>query len=88
LRILKEYIFEGRVSKEDKNSSDYKYVLFKVPKKAGILQISYNYSKGDNVLDIGVFDSKGSFRGWSGSNKSELFISENAATPGYLHGKI
>ena len=88
MRILKEYIFEGRVSKEDKNSSDYKYVLFKVPKKAGILQISYNYSKGDNVLDIGVFDSKGSFRGWSGSNKSELFISENAATPGYLHGKI
>lgn len=91
MEVLKKYVFKDIIRKKDKELSDYKYISFDVPKQADIIHVSYNYSRAptnNNVLDIGIFDSKASFRGWSGSNKSKFFISNDAATPGYLRGRI
>ena len=82
----------------EKNSSRYFYVDFDVPANTKSLSLSYQYDKknGTNVLDFGVFDARydGSetnvkgFRGWSGGRRSAIFIAENAASNGYIAGKI
>ncbi|MGH3118935.1 MAG: CehA/McbA family metallohydrolase, partial [Gaiellales bacterium] len=48
-----------------------------------------------NVVDIGIFDSRGhdfldpiGFRGWSGASKPEFFLAPHDATPGYLRGQL
>jgi hypothetical protein len=82
----------------EKNSSRYFYVDFEVPANTRSLSFSYQYDKknGANVLDLGVFDAafdstetnvKG-FRGWSGGRRNAVFIAENAASNGYVAGKI
>lgn len=49
---------------------------------------------GGNTLDLGIFDARGidflnaGFRGWTGSERLEFFISETEATPGYLAGAL
>lgn len=91
VKRLNECVFRGTVTEEDRKRADYKYVYFDVPKQADVIHVSYDYLKTPpkkNVVDIGIFDSKGSFRGWSGSNRMSFFISNFAATPGYLLGKI
>ena len=80
------------------NSSRYFYLPFEVPAETKSLTLSYNYDKkgGANVLDLGVFDARfdeseksvRGFRGWSGGRRSEIFISETAASNGYLAVKI
>ncbi|MGB2695141.1 MAG: CehA/McbA family metallohydrolase [Dehalococcoidia bacterium] len=47
-----------------------------------------------DIVDIGVFDARGAafleggFRGWSGSSRSQFFISPSEATPGYVRGPL
>jgi len=49
---------------------------------------------GGNTLDLGLFDSRGTafqsggFRGWSGSERLEVWITPQAATPAYLPGPL
>lgn len=91
VKRLKEYVFTGTLRKEDKERADYKYVHFSVPKQADMIHVSYDYpntTTNKNTVDIGVFGPKGSFRGWSGSARMSFFISNHAATPGYLLGEI
>ncbi|QKE75794.1 PHP domain-containing protein [Arthrobacter citreus] len=40
-----------------------------------------------SVIDLGVRDSK-RVRGWSGGARTEFFIHQEKATPGYLHGEL
>jgi hypothetical protein len=80
------------------NASRYFYLAFEVPARTKSLTLSYRYDKkgGANVLDLGVFDARfdeteqtlRGFRGWSGGRRSTIFISENAATNGYVAGRI
>ncbi len=42
----------------------------------------------DNVVDLGILDEAGRVRGWSGSERGEVFITPSAATPGYHAGEI
>ncbi|MBX3000347.1 MAG: CehA/McbA family metallohydrolase [Caldilineaceae bacterium] len=87
----------------DKAAHDYAYVPFTLPSPAQRLHVRYRYSAamssdqihGGNVIDIGLFDPRGTdfpggagFRGWSGSARSEFTISEDEATPGYLPGPL
>jgi hypothetical protein len=87
----------------DKARSDYAYVPFSLPQAARRLHVSYRYSasmssdqvEGGNVIDIGLFDPRGSdfpggagFRGWSGSARSEFTVGLEEATPGYLPGPL
>lgn len=76
----------------------YAYLPFEIPAGTKSFTLTYEYDRknGANVLDLGVFDSNfdGSeqsirgFRGWSGGRRGTIFISEDAATNGYLPGKL
>jgi len=79
-------------------ASRYYYVPFEVPTGTKSLSVSYTYDKknGDNVLDLGLFDSGfdeagksvEGFRGWSGGRRNTVFIAKNEATNGYLPARI
>ena len=81
----------------------YAHVPFDVPHGVRQLHVAYEYNDripsdpilvGGNTLDIGLFDERGiaqgseGFRGWSGSEKLELTIDEQWATPPYAPGAI
>ncbi|NGP46846.1 CehA/McbA family metallohydrolase [Bacillaceae bacterium SIJ1] len=53
------------------------------------IQVSYQFSGKDNgaVVDLGIADPY-QFRGWSGGARSEFFITEKDATPGYQRGRL
>ena len=80
------------------HDSRYAYVPFEVPPHVLRISISYHYERanGANTIDIGLFDERSTssdtdpqgFRGWRGGRRSELFISRDEATPGYLPGEM
>ena len=86
------------VSPPAPGTSRYKYVPFNVPRGTTRIDVGYEYDRSGNAntLDIGLFDSRGSgsdtdtrgFRGWSGGQRSEFFVSQVEATPGYLASVI
>jgi hypothetical protein len=67
----------------------YQEVPFVVP--SGVVRVSvdlsYTQREKHTVIDLGVFDSE-RFRGWSGSNKDSVTLSDSDATPSYLPGAI
>ncbi len=95
---------EGHLSLADKEASAYRLLPFEVPEQIARLEISYRFSddkpggflqQPGNVLDIGLFDPRGSeflqargFRGWSGAARRVFTLSADEATPGYLPGPI
>ena len=95
---------EGHLSPADKDASAYLLLPFDVPEQIARLEISYSFSddkpggflqQPGNLLDIGLFDPRGSeflsakgFRGWSGSARRAFTLSADEATPGYLPGPI
>ena len=96
-----DVVLEGRFTAADRMR--YQHIPFVVPSGLRQLAISYSYSdridsdpllSGGNTVDIGLFDPRGTatgspgFRGWSGSNKLELVIGREWATPPYAHGPI
>lgn len=96
-----DVVLTGRFT--EKNVKRYTLVPFDIGPGHHQLHIRYEYNdridsdpmlSGGNTLDIGVFDPRGTatggdgFRGWSGSNKLELVIGEDWATPPYSPGAI
>jgi hypothetical protein len=94
-------VLEGRFTAKDEKR--YSLVPFEVGSGHRQIHIRYEYNDridsdptlfGGNTLDIGIFDPRGTatgsegFRGWSGSNKLELVIGEDWATPPYSAGPI
>jgi hypothetical protein len=83
-------------------SPDWVYLPVEVPSGVNEIAVSYSYDKpmvptGElgNAMDIGVFDERGiqlgdqsGFRGWSGGARTEFFITNTEATPGYIPGHI
>ncbi|WP_447039135.1 CehA/McbA family metallohydrolase [Streptomyces sp. DSM 118878] len=80
---------------------DFVYLPVEVPHGVRELHVAYTYEKPSvpagtqgNALDIGVFDERGTdlggrgFRGWSGGARTEFFIRADAATPGYIPGRV
>ncbi|HEY1733249.1 MAG TPA: CehA/McbA family metallohydrolase [Acidimicrobiales bacterium] len=66
----------------------YVPVPFEVPATAGPdLSVSVSYPSAGARLDVGLFDPDG-FRGWSGSERSQLWVGPDGATPGYLPGPV
>jgi hypothetical protein len=96
--------FEGHLTAEQVRRHPYFYLPFNVPQNASRIHVSYGYSEPvtasfgngpGNVVDIGVFDSRGydfpqpqGFRGWSGSSRPEFFIAPDEATPSYIRGAL
>lgn len=96
-----DIVLEGRFTDIDRMR--YIQVPFTVPAGIRQLHVRYAYSdridsdpllSGGNTVDIGLFDPRGTqtgspgFRGWSGSNKLELFVGTDWATPPYTPGPI
>jgi hypothetical protein len=79
----------------------YRHLPFGVPAGIRQLHLSIEYNarigssptlRGGNTLDIGLFDARSAesggdgFRGWSGSEKTEITIDRDWATPPYRAG--
>ena len=94
-------VLTGSIAPEQEKG--YLHVPFDMPPRAVRLDVSYSYSdpvssdprlRNGNTLDLGVFDERGiapitaGFRGHSGSARPSFFITETAATPGYLEGPL
>jgi hypothetical protein len=88
---------------EPADALTYRHLPFSVPDgiRQFHLRIEYNARigssptlRGGNTLDIGLFDQRGSesgspgFRGWSGSEKTEITIDRDWATPPYRAGAL
>ncbi len=87
--------FRGRVYPADRERDPYLLLPFDVPPGIRHIELAYDYDGDGNVLDLGVFDSRGygfltpeGFRGWSGSARKRVVIGEVWATPGYIPGPI
>jgi len=89
-------VFEGVFHPQDAANNPYVLLPFVVVPGVKSIEIRYFYDKNEeNVIDLGLFDPRGSeflhgrgFRGWSGSAKDKVIVSESWATPGYLPGPI
>jgi hypothetical protein len=71
----------------DRQESIYQYVPFDVPAGAEGITLRMRHNGFLSVIDLGLFDPIG-FRGFSGSERDHVVLTENDATPGYLPGKI
>lgn len=71
----------------DREESIYQYVPFDVPAGAEGLTLRMRHNGFLSVIDLGLFDPIG-FRGFSGSERDHLVLTEFDATPGYLPGPI
>jgi len=96
-----DLVIQGEVGVE--RTLSYILLPFQVSENIGRLQVAYEYDSaissdpaisGGNVVDIGIFDPRGAdflgdgFRGWSGSERLEFFITSDNATSGYIAGPI
>lgn len=73
--------FTRKVTKEEEGL--YLTVPFLVPQGVESMEIHYEYETSDNIIDFGMVDEKGQFIGWSGSNRSTLFLSERESSSGF-----
>ncbi len=79
----------------------YQNISFTVEEQIETIELSYSYQrfrmepnqwgvekKEINIIDLGLFSADGQLRGWSGSERLSVTISEHHATPGYKRGPI
>lgn len=92
----------GRVTPADRLRSDYLAIPFDVPPGRSALHVAFTYEDamsadvrtGGNTIDLGLFGpgsldfGSAAFRGWSGSERSEVWVTPDSATPGYRPGPI
>jgi hypothetical protein len=73
----------------DADLATYREVLFTVPPGARSITITLDHDgrEARTTIDTGLRDPHG-FRGWSGSNKSTIFIAENESTPSFRAGPL
>jgi hypothetical protein len=91
-RLPQERRFRGVIHP---GGPDWVYLPVEVPPGVGELAVRYRHDRPPtppgapgNVLDIGVLDEQGGFRGWSGGARDGFAISRSGATPGYLPGPV
>jgi hypothetical protein len=92
----------GRVTPADRLRSDYLAIPFDVPPGRSALHVGFTYEDamsadvrtGGNTIDLGLFGPGSlefgsmAFRGWSGSERTEVWLAPDGATPGYRPGPI
>ena len=80
------FSLEGEIT--DADFATYIELPFDMPAGVRRLDVTFDYDRSDRTtIDLGLLDANG-FRGWSGGNKSEFFVTANAATPSYSSGPI
>jgi hypothetical protein len=82
---------------QEKQQSRYVYLPFDIESNIDHIEITYSYPRFNminnrkeelNIIDIGLAENQSTLCGWSGSNKSYIYISEYYATPGYQKIKL
>lgn len=63
-------------------------VPFMVPANVAEIQIHHDDQSADNILDWGLYDPDGVFRGWGGGNTEDAIVNAQAASRSYLTGPI
>jgi len=81
-------VHRGTWRPEDRAESMHRYLPVEVPPGAAGLRVELAYDRGAGVLDLGVFDPAGRFRGYSGGARDSFALSPDWATPGYLPGDL
>ncbi len=83
-----------RLTPAMKRRADYALVPFDVVPGTARLELEYFYEEQAQI-DLGLVDARGAefprfpgFRGWSGTARRRVVLTEHAATPGYLPGPI
>lgn len=82
-------------------TGQYIVLPFEVPQHTERLEVTYSYNRHkqeksefgiktheSNIIDLGLVDSHKELRGWSGSDRSSVFVSEHRSTPGYKRKPI
>jgi len=72
----------------DRAASRYHYRPVDVPPGARSLRVELAFDRSAGVLDLGLFDPAGRFRGYSGGARDAFDVGETMATPGYLPGPL
>jgi len=72
----------------DRAAQRYRYVPVDVPPGARSLRVELAFDRSAGVLDLGLFDPAGRFRGYSGGARDAFVVGETTATPGYLPGPL
>ncbi|HEY8376277.1 MAG TPA: PHP domain-containing protein, partial [Nannocystis sp.] len=70
------------------DSLDHFFVPFDVPPGTVEIEIAHDDLSADNVLDWGLLDPDGAFRGWGGGNSENAIVGEAAASRSYVPGPI
>jgi hypothetical protein len=78
-------VFEGPVPDDD---SDFFEVPFDVPAGTAEIEIAHVPLDDADILDWGLFDPSGAFRGYGGGNAEPAIVGELAASRSYLPGPI
>jgi hypothetical protein len=85
-----------RYTPADREAGRYQYVPFDVPEGTARIAFGYAYDRADgaNVVDLGLYEpgpldlGTRAFRGWTGGERTEAFVTAAGATPGYWPGPI
>jgi MYXO-CTERM domain-containing protein len=64
------------------------FIELEVPTGIKEIEIAHDDLSADNILDWGLLDEKGAFRGWGGGNSENAVVGEAAASRSYLPGPI
>jgi hypothetical protein len=76
-----------RYTRDDRAESIYQYLVVDVPPGAGALAVTLWYDRSDAVIDLGLIGPD-RFCGWSGSERADVVVTHDWATPGYLPGAV
>lgn len=76
-----------RYTPDDRVADVYQYVDVDVPAGAGAIEVTLEYDRTATILDLGLIGPD-RFCGWSGSERSQLTVTDTWATPGYVPGTV
>ncbi|MEP7121373.1 MAG: CehA/McbA family metallohydrolase [Byssovorax sp.] len=70
------------------DGTEFLLVPFAVPAGTKEIQIDHDDLSAANILDWGLLDESGKFRGWGGGNTEPAIVGELAASRSYLAGPL
>ena len=78
-------VLEGEVPDD---GTPFLEVPFEVPTGTVEVEVRHDDLSGANILDFGLHDANGAFRGWGGGNAEPAVVGEQAASRSYLPGPL
>ena len=78
-------VLDGEVPDD---ASEFFYVPFDVPEGTAEIEVRHDDLSEENILDWGLYEPSGAFRGWGGGNAEPAVVTELAASRSYLIGPL